>query len=146
MEQKETQDDAKKFSKFDEKTYVLAQGADVDYTKMSDLKEYYKIATAGWKTLCYEDNNGQCCYLLGSYHSDIGHAYYTNEYNPEKGFNILNEACQRLTNAACCQTVAQNYIQNSSKFKNWSKRDLEGASGQEPLYFLEAKRRHAIPL
>jgi len=128
----------KKYDAFDEKTYVLAQGAEIDYTKMSDVKEYYKIATAGWKTLCYEDNNGQCCFLLGTYHSDIGHAYYTNEYNPEKGFKIMNEACERLTNAGCCQAVAQNYIQNSSKFKNWAK------DAQEPLYFLEAKRRACL--
>lgn len=129
---------AKKYDKFDEKTYVLAQGAEIDYTKMSDVKEYYKIATAGWKTLCYEDNNGECCYLLGTYHSDIGHAYYTNEYNPEKGFKIFNEACQRLTNAACCQAVSQNYIQNSSKYKNWTK------DSQEPLYYLETKRRACL--
>jgi len=131
-------DQTRQFNAFDEKEYTFANAADVDWTSMKQVKEYYVIASAGWKTLCYEENHGQCCYLLGKYFNDISYSYFTDEYSPRKGFNVWNEACQRLNNASCCESIVGNYLLNDVNAKNWTRDTID------PLYMLEARRRACL--
>ena len=127
-----------KINKFDNKEYTLAANSEVNYYNKEEREQYHINAEIEWKSLCYTQKNGECCYLLGEFYKTPWASGPIGKYSPQNSFKTYTDACANLNWASCCNQAAQGFLYNSGLTRNFF------TGKQNFLYAFEHLRRACL--
>ena len=77
-----------------------------------------KTAELEWKNLCYNEKNGDCCYLLADFYRTDWASGPIGKYSLKNSLKTFTDCCANLQWASCCKSAADVFLYNSLQAPN----------------------------